>query len=142
MTSGEAWLAIARVILAGGVAGSWEGLPIVEVFDEKQFYLDEFRGRTLLFSVPVEELKQEDDYEQLAAIVRELLTNDTRVLVFVGTPDADRGEQVLRRLQRRLGPLIFRDETIPLFPQRRARTAAFALWTPARSPHRRWRRRC
>ncbi|MFI5283571.1 MAG: thymidylate synthase [Candidatus Dormibacterales bacterium] len=32
MTSGEAWLAIAKAILAGGVAGSWEGLPIVEVF--------------------------------------------------------------------------------------------------------------
>src|SRR5258708_40272760 len=32
MTLGEAWIAIAEAILAGGVAGSWEGLPIVEVF--------------------------------------------------------------------------------------------------------------
>ena len=32
MTVGEAWLAIAAAILAGGVVGSWEGLPIVEVF--------------------------------------------------------------------------------------------------------------
>jgi thymidylate synthase len=32
MTLGEAWLAIAEAILTGGVAGSWEGLPIVEVF--------------------------------------------------------------------------------------------------------------
>jgi thymidylate synthase len=32
MTLGEAWMAIASAILAGGVAGSWEGLPIVEVF--------------------------------------------------------------------------------------------------------------
>jgi thymidylate synthase len=31
-TLGEAWLAIAASILSGGVAGSWEGLPIVEVF--------------------------------------------------------------------------------------------------------------
>ena len=31
-TLGEAWLAIAAAILAGGVAGSWEGLPILEVF--------------------------------------------------------------------------------------------------------------
>jgi len=31
-TLGEAWLAIAAAILAGGAAGSWEGLPIVEVF--------------------------------------------------------------------------------------------------------------
>ncbi len=32
MTLGEAWMAIAAAILKGGVAGSWEGLPIVEVF--------------------------------------------------------------------------------------------------------------
>jgi thymidylate synthase len=32
MTPGEAWLAIAAAILAGGVAGSWEGQPIIEVF--------------------------------------------------------------------------------------------------------------
>jgi thymidylate synthase len=31
-TLGEAWLAIAASILSGGVVGSWEGLPIVEVF--------------------------------------------------------------------------------------------------------------
>jgi thymidylate synthase len=29
---GEAWLAIAAAILEDGVAGSWEGLPILEVF--------------------------------------------------------------------------------------------------------------
>jgi thymidylate synthase len=32
MTLGEAWMAIAAAILADGVVGSWEGLPIVEVF--------------------------------------------------------------------------------------------------------------
>ena len=31
-TLGEAWMAIAAAILAGGVVGSWEGLPILEVF--------------------------------------------------------------------------------------------------------------
>jgi len=31
-TLGEAWMAIAAAILKGGVAGSWEGLPIVELF--------------------------------------------------------------------------------------------------------------
>ena len=31
-TLGEAWIAIATAILTGGVAGSWEGLPISEVF--------------------------------------------------------------------------------------------------------------
>jgi thymidylate synthase len=32
MTLGEAWMSIAAAILAGGVVGSWDGLPIVEVF--------------------------------------------------------------------------------------------------------------
>jgi thymidylate synthase len=32
MTLGEAWTAIAAAILTDGVVGSWEGLPIVEVF--------------------------------------------------------------------------------------------------------------
>ena len=32
LTLGEAWMAIAAAILRGGVAGSWEGLPIVELF--------------------------------------------------------------------------------------------------------------
>ena len=31
-TLGQAWIAIAEAILTGGAAGSWEGLPIVEVF--------------------------------------------------------------------------------------------------------------
>jgi N-acetylglutamate synthase-like GNAT family acetyltransferase len=100
-------------------------LPIIETFDEKEFYLDEFRGHTLLFSVPLEALEHDEDYERLAGIVHELLVNDTRVLVLVRVPDSGRGEQVLRRLQRRLGPLIFSDETIPLFAHRRPRTEAF-----------------
>ncbi len=32
MTLGEAWIAVAAAILTGGVVGSWEGLPILEVF--------------------------------------------------------------------------------------------------------------
>src|ERR1700693_6190680 len=32
MTLGEAWIAIATAILTSGVVGSWEGLPITEVF--------------------------------------------------------------------------------------------------------------
>jgi amino-acid N-acetyltransferase len=109
----------------------------VEAFDEKQFYLDEFRGRTLLFSIPVTELEHDADYECFAAMVRELLTNNTRVIVLIGARNQARSDPVMRRLQRRLGPLIFRDETILLFPQRGARSAAFsevpidAFTTPA-----------
>ncbi len=103
-----------------------KALPAAEeAFDEKQFYLDEFRGRTLLFLIPADELQSDDDYARLAALVRELLINDTRVITVVSASDAMSRDQMVRRLQRRLGPLIFREETIPLFPQRGARTAAF-----------------
>ena len=61
----------------------------VEAFDEKQFYLDEFRSRTLLFSLAVEDLQREEDYARLANIARELLTNDTRVIVLLSTADVD-----------------------------------------------------
>lgn len=99
--------------------------PNVEAFDEKQFYLDEFRGKTLLFSVPADELRREDDYIQLAAVARELLPNDTRVIVLVGSADPAACEQVQRRLQRRLGSLIFHEDNQSLFAQRGARAAAF-----------------
>jgi N-acetylglutamate synthase-like GNAT family acetyltransferase len=105
-------------------------LLLVEAFDEKQFYLDEFRGRTLLFAIPAKELAREADYEGLAAVIHALLTNDTRVLTVVSCPDGSRGEQLLRRLQRRLGPLIFRGETLELFPQRGARASAFSQLSP------------
>ena len=32
MTLGEAWIAIAAAILTGGVVGSWDGQPIIDVF--------------------------------------------------------------------------------------------------------------
>jgi len=81
-------------------------LSTVEAFDEKQFYLDEFRNHTLVLSISIAELAHESDYRQLAAIVRELLSNDSRVLVLIGMPDPQGAEQVLRRVQRRLGPLV------------------------------------
>lgn len=100
-------------------------LPVVEAFDEKQFYLDEFRGRTLLFAIPADELRREANYEQLAAIARALLLNDARVLFLIGSLDPGRNLQVLQRVQRRLARLVFRDETAPLFAQRQARSGAF-----------------
>jgi len=101
-----------------------QSTPIVESFDEKQFYLDEFRGRTLVFSIPLSELGRDADYERLAAITRELLNNDTRVILIVCTPSSGRGEPALRRLRRRLGPLIF-DAATSLFADQRSRNGAF-----------------
>jgi amino-acid N-acetyltransferase len=98
-------------------------------FSEKEFYLDEFRGRTLVFALPLSEFTHEEQYDALGGMIRELLTNDTRVLLIFGGTGRLSGEQLLRRLQRRLGPRLFREEILPLFPQirgQRGRTAAFS----------------
>jgi amino-acid N-acetyltransferase len=110
--------------------------PIAEepLFSEKEFYLDEFRGRTLVIALPLRECAGDEAFDALAATTRELLRNDTRVLLIFGGTGRLSGDQLLRRLQRRLGPLVFREETLPLFAHGRgprARTAAFAQLSPA-----------
>jgi len=97
----------------------------IEAFDEKQFYLDEFRGRTVLLTLSTDALADDAALADLAALVRELLPNDTRVIVLVGHADAGSGAAIVHRLQRRLGRRIFRHATLPLFPQREARAGAF-----------------
>ncbi len=111
--------------------------PVVvrDAFDEQQFYLDEFRGHTVLLSLAARDLTREADYETLASILRPLLLNDTRVIVLVAAGDRARSDTLLRRVQRRLGPLVFRDETLPLFPQRRHRAAAFMPLSPDALAH-------
>jgi thymidylate synthase len=58
MTLGEAWIASAAAVLTGGVAGSWDGLPIVEVF----------RATIDVFSPTLEDpiITQHGDPERLA----------------------------------------------------------------------------
>ncbi len=90
-------------------------------FDEKQFYLDEFRNKTLLFAVLAEDLKSERDYDDLAAIVRALLPNDTRVIIAVGSVTGQDGERIVARLKRRLGPMIFGEELPGVDASRRSR---------------------
>lgn len=72
------------------------------VFTEKEFYLDEFRGRTLVFAVhhsgPADRLRA------LGEVVRDLLVNDTRVLVLLGGTAA-RERSALRALERPLAGL-------------------------------------
>ncbi|MCC6847924.1 MAG: GNAT family N-acetyltransferase [Deltaproteobacteria bacterium] len=69
------------------------------VFTEKEFYLDEFRGRTLLFAVhhdgPADRLRA------LGEVTRDLLVNDTRVLILLGGA-AVRERSALRALERPL----------------------------------------
>jgi len=88
-------------------------------FSEKEFYLDEFRGHTLVFSVHRADLEPTAAGETLGAVVRDLIRNDTRVVILV---DAAGDEQKVRRLvRRRLEAPFFRDDVLMLFPHLRSR---------------------
>ena len=86
------------------------------VFTEKEFYLDEFRGRTLLFAVhhagPADRLKT------LGEVARDLLLNDTRVLILLGGAGA-RERAALRALERPLADLPSASQVPLPFPQLR-----------------------
>lgn len=79
-------------------------------FSEKEFYLDEFRGRTLLIAVhhdgPAERLRP------LGEVARDLLANDTRVIVLLGGAAA-RGHAGLKVLDRVLATVPAAQAALP-----------------------------
>jgi len=72
---------------------------IVEPFGEKDFYLEEFRGRSLLIAVAPAVVTERIDLRPLASAIADLVRNDTRVLVW--WPSAGAGSE--RRLLGALG---------------------------------------
>jgi amino-acid N-acetyltransferase len=86
------------------------------VFTEKEFYLDEFRGRTLIFAV--HHAGPPDRLRALGEVTRDLLLNDTRVLILLGGPAA-RERSALRALERPLTGLPSAAQVPLPFPQLR-----------------------
>ena len=86
----------------------------VVVFTEKEFYLDEFRGRTLVFAV--HHAGPADRLRALGELTRDLLTNDTRVLILLGGTAA-RERTALRALERPLAGLLPAAQVSLPFPQ-------------------------
>lgn len=80
------------------------GLTEIEAYDERQFYLEEFRGKTLLLALHADEIQEAADSTSLAGVVRTLAENGTRVVVIVGASATDPaaierlGQQLLRTL--------------------------------------------
>src|SRR5262245_50534134 len=54
---------------------------------EKDFYLDEFRGKSLLFVLRAAELGSEAERAEVGEVLRILLRNDTKVLLLVETAE-------------------------------------------------------
>jgi N-acetylglutamate synthase-like GNAT family acetyltransferase len=92
-----------------------------EDFGEKEFYLDEFRARTLCFAVHVEDCDRAGGFETLGRVVRELIANGTRVVVLIAVPESSNQTAELRRVRRRLTPYVAAEDTAPFFPNGRGR---------------------
>src|SRR5262249_60437217 len=69
-----------------------DGAPGAELFAEKDFYLEEFRGRSVLLAVDPALVPQRPDLTPLARTVTELVRNGTRVLIWwpAAKPSAER----------------------------------------------------
>jgi len=76
--------------------------PPVSSFAEKDFYLDEFRGRSLLFALRAEDLASVEDLDVAVEVFRTLLENDTRVLVLIETTFSQEERRSLQVLCDRL----------------------------------------
>jgi N-acetylglutamate synthase-like GNAT family acetyltransferase len=94
-----------------------------EDFGEKEFYLDEFRDRTLCFAVHVADCDRRGGFEILGRVVRELIANGTRVVVLIAIRESVNQTAELRRIRRRLLSYIATEDTVALFPNGRGRTA-------------------
>jgi amino-acid N-acetyltransferase len=96
-----------------------------EEFGEKEFYLDEFHSHTLCFAVPLRDCERSGGFASLGRVLRELIANQTRVIVVIGVPPGgNSAATALARVRRRLQRLVLTDETARRFPAVRGRRSA------------------
>ena len=96
-------------------------VPAAE-FGEKEFYLDEFHARTLCFAVALRDCERAGGFDSLGRVLRELIANETRVIVLLGVPDERHDVAAeLARVRRRLQRLVLTEETARRFPAVRGR---------------------
>ncbi|MGH7788166.1 MAG: GNAT family N-acetyltransferase [Candidatus Binatia bacterium] len=96
-----------------------------EEFGEKEFYLDEFDARTLCIAVTLRDCERPGGFASLGGVMRELIANETRLIVLLGV--AERGRDLpaeLGRVRRRLQRYVLGDEAARRFPLVRGRRSA------------------
>ncbi len=108
------------------VATRTQSVPVpAEEFGEKEFYLDEFHAHTLCFAVTLRDCERPGGFESLGRVVRELIANETRVIVLLGVPERGRDLPAeLGRVRRRLQRIVLTEETARRFPAVRGRRSA------------------
>jgi amino-acid N-acetyltransferase len=110
----------------------------VELFREKDFYLEEFRGRSVLFALAPSAVVARPDLGPLATAVADLVRNDTRVMLWwpaVAVGSDRRLRSALVRAQRRGRRRRTLDRMPPVVrPETTADAATLrgALWTALR----------
>jgi amino-acid N-acetyltransferase len=70
--------------------------PSSLTFIEKDFYLDEFHEKSLLFAIRSAELASEADLEAALEVVRTLLINETMVVLLIETPGEEAQQKRLK----------------------------------------------
>lgn len=71
-------------------------------FVEKDFYLDEFHSKSLLFVGRAAEIKTREEIEELREVCRALLKNETRVLLLIETANTQEEQRRVAALHRLL----------------------------------------
>jgi len=87
-----------------------------DAFAEKTFYLDEFRAHTLCFSIAARDWAGRGAFDRLGALLRELIDNDTRLLLLAGVETTAAGrvaEAALQHVRRRIQKALFSGEAAP-----------------------------
>lgn len=100
--------------------------------EEKQFYLDEFRNRTLLFSLSWREVEEKTRWFELQRVVDELITSGTRVILCLGV-ERDRVPLVVQELHARWPQTTEAAEYLPGLQDRGAESGSVQL-APAAAP--------
>ena len=73
-----------------------------QAFAEKDFYLQEFRGKTLLFALRAADLATEMDEAAAVEVFSDLLTNETRPLLLIETSGVEGEHRRVKTLCKRL----------------------------------------
>ncbi len=105
-------------------------------FGEKEFYLDEFRTHTLCFAVRLTDCERAG-FAVLGEIARELIANETRVILLLGVPAPPDARACLQRARRQLQRLVLAENTAARFPTVRGRptlTESFVDLTAEHAP--------
>jgi len=97
-------------------------------FGEKEFYLDEFHSHTLCIAASLRDCEADGGFETLGRVLRELIANETRVIVLLGLAPGRAAPRALQHVRRRLqGRVVAADAArrFPLVAGRRSAAESF-----------------